>query len=209
VSVAAEKNANGLRIHPASGHRRPRRDNPARLGPAQQPTYRSPRMTSPRSGTRTRRSLAPRSTPAGDPADAEHQGRRPTPPPATRSPPITGLEVGDERVGQMGGRASGQRHRRLVADHAGRGRCHRGYGLSRSGRVGQHPHPPTRPPVPAPSGSDPASAQITAISTTLPTPWGGTSSRAPEAPWCTSGGVLISLAATWSRGECLPWCRDA
>ncbi|MFL5337912.1 MAG: hypothetical protein ACJ8H8_33270, partial [Geminicoccaceae bacterium] len=33
------------------------------------------------------------------PADAEHQGR-PTPPPATRSPPHHRLEVGDERVGQ-------------------------------------------------------------------------------------------------------------
>jgi hypothetical protein len=27
--------------------------------------------------------------------------------------------------------------------------------------VGQHPHPPTRPPVPAPSRSAPASAQVT------------------------------------------------
>src|SRR3954465_1834729 len=84
----------------------------------------------------------------------------------------------------LGPRPRGRGHRGLVAGHAGRGRCHRGYGLSRSGRTGQHLHPATGPPVPAPTPrSAPHQRRSSPRIRTLPTPWGG------------AGGLALIVAA--------------
>src|SRR3954447_19468036 len=131
------------------GQRAARRGSRARPGPARQPTRRSPRTTSPRSGMRTPRSPAPRSTHAAGPGDTERRAPPPTPRPATRSPPYPrhgGRRPTRRTDGQAGQRAAPQ----------ALGRRPRGQGKMPS-RVraltvrtsGQHPHPPLRPPVPA------------------------------------------------------------
>jgi hypothetical protein len=133
-----------FRSPPIDERRRTRGGSPARLGPARWPTRRSPRTTSSRSGMHMRRSPAPRSTRAvaraagGSLAPHRQRGDQ-----RRRHRRITIGQLGGQRVGQVGGQVSGQRqrprHRRLVAEHAGRGRCHRGYGPSQSGRTGLAP----------------------------------------------------------------------
>jgi hypothetical protein len=73
--------------------------------------------------------------------------------------------------GQVSGQVSGQRHRRLVAKCAGRGRCHRGYGLSRSGKDSAPSSCDTSPCPPSRHDQNPLPRRSPSEYATLPRPW--------------------------------------
>src|SRR3954471_19987860 len=93
-------------------------------------------------------------------------GNRHEPP----SPFSTPCQIGDQRVGQVRRKVSGQRHRRLLADRADRGRCHRGYGLSRSGKASAPSSCDTSPCPPSGHDQHPLPRRSLTEYATLPRP---------------------------------------
>src|SRR4051795_539511 len=109
----------------------------------------------------------------------------------------------------MDRQVSGQRHRhqcrRLVAHRAGRGRCHRGYGLSRSGKAST-PSSCDQPARTRPhSKISSSSTQVTWVNATLPTPWlYRTTEGSTVASIAADLGIVDTTLSAWLKAARVP-----